>query len=152
DRAPLPESPTAARPSRRTTRPAPRRGNPREPRHGGGRRERADSATTSSDTRPAGQDLELLAEAEAAARAGDLERAVKVFRKLVYLHPDEPAAHLRLALALESAGHVDASTRAYRAARGALERSGSGDMHAVLEGYHIDELRRLLDTKLGAPR
>jgi chemotaxis methyl-accepting protein methylase len=94
----------------------------------------------------------LLAEGEAAVAAGNHEDAVAAFRKAAYLEPDHPIPHLHLALALEAAGHEAAATRAYAAARAAVDRADAAAVEAALEGYRMEELVRLLDTKLGARR
>jgi chemotaxis protein methyltransferase CheR len=125
--------------ARKTARRAPRRD-----------RREADRSEGSRAARPAPavDGGELLARGEAAASAGDHAAAVHAFRKLAYLFPDQSIAHLRLALALENAGHHDAARRAYRAARGVLERADPAAVQSELEGYHADELARLLTTKL----
>ena len=82
--------------------------------------------------------------------AEDLALAVATFRKAAYLDPDQPVAHLHLGLALEASGEETAARRAFGAARAGLDRSGTAAVEAVLEGYHVDELVRLLDAKLGA--
>ncbi|HEX2040443.1 MAG TPA: protein-glutamate O-methyltransferase CheR [Acidimicrobiales bacterium] len=94
----------------------------------------------------------LLAEGEAAVAAGNHEEAVAAFRKAAYLEPDHPIPHLHLALALEAAGHEAAATRAYAAARAAVDRADAAAVEAALEGYRMEELVRLLDAKLGAGR
>jgi len=93
---------------------------------------------------------DLLAAGEAAMNAEDLALAVATFRKAAYLDPDQPVAHLHLGLALEASGEETAARRAFGAARAGLDRSGTAAVEAVLEGYHVDELVRLLDAKLGA--
>lgn len=93
---------------------------------------------------------DLLAAGEAAMNAADLALAVATFRKAAYLDPDQPVAHLHLGLALEAAGEEAAARRAFGAARAGLDRSGTAAVETVLEGYHVDELVRLLDAKLGA--
>ena len=90
----------------------------------------------------------LLAEGEAAIGAGDLTTAVATFRKSVYLDPDQPITHLHLGLALEASGDPVAARRAFAAARDALARCDTATIEAVLEGYQIDELARLLDRKV----
>jgi chemotaxis methyl-accepting protein methylase len=94
----------------------------------------------------------LLAEGEAAVAAGELEAAAAAFRKAAYLEPDHPIPHLHLALALEAAGHAAAAQRAYAAARAAVDRADVAAVEAALEGYRLEELVRLLDTKLGTRR
>ncbi|HZQ83199.1 MAG TPA: CheR family methyltransferase [Acidimicrobiales bacterium] len=103
---------------------------------------------------PAPEPLEvqdLLAAGEAAMNAADLALAVATFRKAAYLDPDQPVAHLHLGLALEASGEEAAARRAFGAARAGLDRSGTAAVETVLEGYHVDELMRLLDAKLQAP-
>ena len=80
----------------------------------------------------------------------DQRGAVIIFRKWVYLAPDDPIAHLHLALALEAFGDDSSARRAFGAARRALPDSESALGQHALEGYAPTELRKLLDTKLGA--
>lgn len=82
--------------------------------------------------------------------AGDYEAAVTACRKVAYLEPDHPVAHLHLGLTLEAAGHPVAARRAYAAARAAVDRCDTAAVEATLEGYRFDELVALLDDKLGA--
>ncbi len=82
--------------------------------------------------------------------AGDTA-AARAFRKCAFLDPDQPVAHLRLGLALEQSGDPSVARRAYAAARAALDRSPTAAVEATLEGYHVDELVRLLDSKLTLP-
>jgi chemotaxis protein methyltransferase CheR len=86
-----------------------------------------------------------------AMQAGDHLTAVTAFRKSAYLDPDEPVAHLSLGLALEASGDALAARRAYAAARRALDTCAGG-IEEYLGGYHVDELVRLLDTKLAGAR
>ena len=90
----------------------------------------------------------LLAEGEAAVEAGDHATAVAAFRKCAYLDPDQPITHLHLGLALEAGGDPIAARRAYSAARAALHDCDTATIEAVLEGYQVDELARLLERKL----
>ena len=95
---------------------------------------------------PPGPD-ELAAEGERLAAADAHAEAAEAFRKVVYLQPSDPLAHLRLALALERAGDAAGAARAFRAARAAIERSG---LH-VVDGWSGADVRRLVDAKLGDP-
>jgi chemotaxis methyl-accepting protein methylase len=95
---------------------------------------------------------QLLASGEAALSRSDLPAASAAFRKAAYLDPGNPIAHLCLGLSLEAALDHDAARRAYSAARAALERGNVSAAETVLEGYSIQELRRLLDDKLQRPR
>lgn len=103
--------------------------------------------TTSSSPLP--DPAQLTALGETATAAGDYEAAVTAFRKVAYLEPDHPVAHLHLGLTLEAAGHPVAARRAYAAARAAVERCDTAAVEATLEGYQFDELVGLLDKKLG---
>jgi chemotaxis methyl-accepting protein methylase len=94
--------------------------------------------------------LELMAEGEAALDRGDHTGAVTAFRKAVYLDPDHPMAHLNLGLALEVIGDDQAARRAYAAARSALDRCDTAAVESTLEGYHFDDLVRLLERKVGS--
>jgi chemotaxis protein methyltransferase CheR len=89
----------------------------------------------------------LLADGEAALDRGDHAAAVAAFRKAVYLDPDHPVVHLNLGLALETAGDVNAARRAYAVGRAALDRCDTAAVESTLEGYHLDDLVRLLDRK-----
>ena len=92
---------------------------------------------------------ELLAEGEQALGGGEYEAAATAFRKAAYLDPDQPVAHLNLALALEAGGDEVAARRAYLAAQSALDRCDTAAVEAALEGYRVDELSRLLELKVG---
>ncbi|MBV9664952.1 MAG: protein-glutamate O-methyltransferase CheR [Actinobacteria bacterium] len=111
---------------------------------------------TGADSAPDGPKVEgggvkeLLAAGEAAMNEADYPLAVATFRKAAYIDPDQPVAHLHLGLALEAAGEAASARRAFGAARAGLDRSGTAAVEAVLEGYHVDELVRLLDAKLRA--
>ncbi len=96
--------------------------------------------------------VELLAAGEAAIQAGDNATAITAFRKCTYLDPDQPVGHLYLGLALEASGDGTAARRAFAAAKRALEIGETGVLESTLEGYHPDELVRLLDLKLAAER
>jgi chemotaxis protein methyltransferase CheR len=134
----LPSVPTAPTP-RRSPRPAPRDPRPRAPR------------PTPPPVVPQPTVADLLAQGELALGGRDYAVAVTAFRKAAYLDPDQPVAHLNLALALEATGDGDAARRAYLAARAAIARCDTALVEAALEGYHLDELTRLLELKVGAP-
>jgi len=80
--------------------------------------------------------------------AGDHPAAVAAFRRWAFLDPDQAVAHFHLGLAFEELGDRGAARRAYAAARAALQRSGTAAAETSLEGYHGDELLRLLNAKL----
>jgi Tfp pilus assembly protein PilF len=90
----------------------------------------------------------MLAEGEVALAGGDYAVAVTAFRKVTYVDPDQPVAHLNLALALEASGDQPSARRAYLAARAAIDRCDTVEVEAALEGYHLDELSHLLELKL----
>lgn len=94
---------------------------------------------------------ELFALGESALGRGDPVAAVASFRQAVYLDPDDPVAHLNLALALEAAGDEAAARRAYGAGRAALARCDPATVEAALEGYHLDELTRLFEERSSSP-
>jgi hypothetical protein len=95
-----------------------------------------------------GADLVALSEeGQAAANRGDYQAAVTSFRKCAYVAPDDPMGHVNLGLALEATGDRSAANRAFVAARGALDRSAPDTLAAALGGYHVEELRSLLDSK-----
>jgi len=90
----------------------------------------------------------LLARAgQQASSIGDVRAAVVAFRKCAYLTPNDPMAHLHLALALESAGDQPSAFRAYAAARHALTQAGSAQIDHAIDGYTTADLIRLLDSK-----
>ena len=91
--------------------------------------------------------VELMAAGEAALGTGEHAAAIAAFRKAVFIDPDHPVAHLNLGLALEMAGDEVAARRAYAAARAALDRCDTAVVELTLEGYHLDDLVRLLDSK-----
>ena len=81
------------------------------------------------------------------SRGGDQQAAIGEFRRYAFLEPDQPIAHLQLALALEAAGDLPSAQRAYRAARSALDRCEAPAVESTLGGYRVEELIRLLDSK-----
>jgi chemotaxis methyl-accepting protein methylase len=83
---------------------------------------------------------------------GDYAAAVVAFRKWVYLAPEDPLALLHLGLALEAGGHSASARRAFGVSRDLVLRVGHGGAEAGLEGFSIEELLRLLDTKQGLLR
>ena len=85
--------------------------------------------------------------AGAGGTGGDEQAAIGEFRRYAFLEPDQPIAHLQLALALEAAGDRASAQRAYRAARSALDRSEAHVVESALGGYRVEELIRLLDSK-----
>jgi chemotaxis protein methyltransferase CheR len=76
--------------------------------------------------------------------SGSVREAIVAFRQWAYLEPANPAAHLQLALALDSADERSTARRAYRAALTALDRCDPDRLVHVLDGYDRSELRRLL--------
>jgi chemotaxis methyl-accepting protein methylase len=137
-KAPAPPRPQAP------TRPAPPRTPASPPRES---RRRARPAPVAEPV-PQRSAVELMAAGEAALDRGEHAEAVSAFRKAAYLDPDHPIAHLNLGLALEVAGDAVASKRAYAAARAAIDRCDTAAVEATLEGYQLDGVTRLLDTKL----
>lgn len=95
---------------------------------------------------------ELRRMAQTAAAAGDHQRAIAAFRACTFLEPDEPIAQLQLGLVLEAAGDAGTARRAFRAARSAVERADSEILRTRLDGYRVEEVVRLLDTKLAEGR
>ena len=91
---------------------------------------------------------ELMAEGEAALGRAEHATAITAFRKAAFLDPDHPIAHLNLGLALEVVGDVAAARRVYAAARAAIDRCDMAAVESTLEGYHLDDLIRLLDAKV----
>jgi chemotaxis protein methyltransferase CheR len=95
---------------------------------------------------------ELLAAGEAAAAAGDLDRAIRSFRQAAFLAPDHGAAHASLGVALEAAGDAGAAARAFTAARAALARSADAVADSDLQGPDRGALAALLAARLEARR
>ncbi len=90
---------------------------------------------------------ELVRAGEAAAARGELQEAATAFRGAVYLDPDDAVALLRLGLVLEALGDPGA-LRAFRAARGALDRRPRDRLDDALGGYGPAALDALLAEKL----
>lgn len=146
----VPAATEAERPRRRTAPAEPRPVRPRnEPRRASAG-ERVAAERQAREALPSV--IDLLSAGEAASAAGDYEAAAAAFRKAAYLEPDHPIPHLHLGLALEAAGHDGAAGRAYAAARAAVDRADVAAVEAALEGYRMEELVRLLDSKLGGGR
>jgi Flp pilus assembly protein TadD len=95
---------------------------------------------------------ELLAAGEAAAAAGDLDRAIRSFRQAAFLAPDHGAAHASLGVALEAAGDDEAAARAFTAARAALAHSAVAVADSDLQGSERGALAALLAARLEARR
>ena len=93
---------------------------------------------------------ELVAQGEQESSQGDYHAAVRAFRQAAYIEPDHVLANAMLAMALEALGDAPGALRAYRAARGALQRADPAEVERELEGYSAEELRRLLHAKLDA--
>ena len=85
------------------------------------------------------------------APAVDQPAAIVAFRKVAYLHPDQPIAHLHLGLALEAAGDARAARRAFAAASAALDRCDVAVLESTLDGFSVEELSLLLDRKMVDP-
>jgi hypothetical protein len=94
-----------------------------------------------------GQAAELALAGQASFAKGDHQAAIAAFRKCVYLGPDEPMGYVHLGLALEASGDRAAAARAFQSARAALGRVGTLKVDPVLDGYRVEELSRLLDSK-----
>lgn len=103
-----------------------------------------------SPVAPAPGSMELMAVGEEALGRGDHAAAITAFRRATFVDPDHPVAHLNLGLALEVSGDDAAARRAYAAARAALDRCDTAAVETTLEGYHLDELVRLLEQKQAA--
>jgi chemotaxis protein methyltransferase CheR len=91
----------------------------------------------------------LLAEGEAALTDGNVGVAVEAFRKACYVDLGNPIPHYHLGFALDAAGRRADATRAYTAARRALQRSDTTGEEAYLEGYSAGALAGFLDRRLG---
>jgi chemotaxis protein methyltransferase CheR len=97
---------------------------------------------------PSPSSVDLMADGEAALGRGDHAEAIAAFRRAAFVDPDHPIAYLNLGLALEVSGDEGAARRAYAAARAALDRCDTAAVETTLEGYHLDDLVRLLDRKV----
>ena len=96
--------------------------------------------------------VELLADGERAAAAGDLDAAARAFRMAACLAPDHGAAHASLGLVLEAAGDGGAAVRAFMAARAALARSEDAAAEGDLVGSDRGALAALLAARLEVRR
>lgn len=136
---------TAARAKRAGARPSPRL----RPRPEPERKVTADEelALPTAPIAPSPGSMELMAAGEEALGRGDHAAAITAFRRATFVDPDHPVAHLNLGLALEVSGDDVAARRAYAAARAALDRCDTAAVETTLEGYHLDELVRLLELK-----
>jgi chemotaxis protein methyltransferase CheR len=90
----------------------------------------------------------LREEGELATRGGRHADAVAAFRKAAYLDPSDPLTHLELGLALEAGGDAEAGRRAFQAARRALDRGAPECLSDRLDGWSIDALVTVLESKL----
>jgi chemotaxis methyl-accepting protein methylase len=98
---------------------------------------------------PESRPIEAMAiEVTAPEQTDDPAAAIVAFRRLVYLDPDQPVAHLHLGLALEAAGDTRAARRAFAASRAALDRCDAVVLESALEGYGVAELSSLLERKM----
>lgn len=88
-----------------------------------------------------------IAAGEVLAAAGLHAQAVAEFRRAAFLRPEDPVAHVRLALSLEQAGDPQAAMRAFRAARTALRRTGP-PAESDLGGFSGQALQRLIERRL----
>lgn len=110
-----------------------------------------DEALDEIDPRLDATAAESLQEGESALKESSYAEAVTAFRRAVYLDPDNPVAYLHLGIALRATGDDVAARRAYAAGRAALDRCDADAVEALLEGFHIDELTRLLDEGASEP-
>jgi chemotaxis protein methyltransferase CheR len=93
--------------------------------------------------------LRLLAEGERAFAAGNAAGAVRAFRKVTYLDPNQPVGYFQLGTALEHVGDHRQARRAFAAAESALARADPAATLPGLEGYSSLELGRAIAAKLG---
>jgi tetratricopeptide (TPR) repeat protein len=101
---------------------------------------------------PAATAADLEREGLAQLRDGEHAAAIATFRKWAYLQPDDVMAHVNLGLALERAGESAPARTAYMSARAAMRDTEAAALEEALGGYHVEELSRLLDLKIGANR
>jgi len=113
----------------------------------------AATATSAATAAVAGVDS-----AEEAAGAGrqaldidDHRAAIVAFRRWAYLAPDNALAHLHLGLALEAADEHRSARRAFAAAHRLVGDDRSAPLESAMEGYAVDELRRMLEAKATSP-
>jgi chemotaxis protein methyltransferase CheR len=90
---------------------------------------------------------DLFVQGEAALADGDAVAAIACFRQAVFLEPDNPLAYMHLGVALDAHGDDSAARRAFAAGRAALDRCDRASVEEVLEGYHFDELARVLERR-----
>jgi len=92
----------------------------------------------------------LMADGELAAAAGDLRAAIRAFRQATYLDPNVAIAYFQLGAALELAGDLRESRRAFAAAGLAMMREEGDEDLAGLGGYTRRDLARAIAFKLTA--
>jgi len=91
-----------------------------------------------------------MADGELAAAAGDLRAAIRAFRQATYLDPNVAIAYFQLGAALELAGDLRESRRAFAAAGLAMMREEGDEDLAGLGGYTRRDLARAIAFKLTA--
>jgi chemotaxis protein methyltransferase CheR len=90
----------------------------------------------------------LLAEGDHAAATGDLRSAVRAFRQVTYLDPNQAIAYFQLGAALELAGDPREARRAFGAAGLAMMRGDGSEDLSALGGYTLLDLARAIAFKL----
>jgi chemotaxis methyl-accepting protein methylase len=105
------------------------------------------AAAVTAPATGAEQAAELARAGQASSAKGDHQAAIAAFRKCVYLGPDDPMGYVHLGLALEASGDRAAAARAFQSARAALGRGSTLRVDPILDGYRVEELTRLLDSK-----
>ena len=93
---------------------------------------------------------QLLGVGESAASAGDYSTAIAAFRRAILLDPDHPVPYFQLAVCLEKADRRDEARSALVAAHSAITRCDKTRFQAALDGFHVQELQRAIERRLGA--
>jgi chemotaxis protein methyltransferase CheR len=94
------------------------------------------------------QMVDVLAEGDHAAASGDIRAAVRAFRQATYLDPNLAIAYFQLGVALELAGDLRESRRAFGAAGLAMMRGENAEDISGLGGYTRRDLARAIALKL----
>ena len=101
-------------------------------------------------TQPARDLRGLVADGELAAASGDLRSAVRAFRQATYLDPNFAISYFLLGAALELAGDMRESRRAFAAAGLAMMTERGDEDLSGLGGYTRQDLARAIASKLTA--
>ena len=94
----------------------------------------------------------LMAEGGHAAASGNLQAAVRAFRRATYLNPNLAIAYFQLGAALELAGDPREARRSFAAAGLAMMSGDGAEDLSGLEGYSQRDLARAIASKLTEAR